>query len=61
MLAALGLGLGFLMKGPVGLIIPLLVIVPVLMIERRSIALDAERHRARLRRDAGDRGAVVCA
>lgn len=38
-LAAIGLGLGFLMKGPVGLIIPLLVIVPVLMIERRSIAL----------------------
>lgn len=38
-LAALGLGLGFLMKGPVGVIIPLIVIVPVLMIERRSIAL----------------------
>jgi 4-amino-4-deoxy-L-arabinose transferase-like glycosyltransferase len=38
-MAALGLGLGFLMKGPVGLIIPLLVIVPVLAIERRSIAL----------------------
>ena len=39
-LAAAGLGLGFLMKGPVGIIIPLLVIVPVLMIERRSIALE---------------------
>lgn len=39
LLAAVGLGLGFLMKGPVGVIIPLLVIVPVLMIERRSIAL----------------------
>ena len=39
MLAAVGLGLGFLMKGPVGVIIPILVIVPVLMIERRSIAL----------------------
>jgi 4-amino-4-deoxy-L-arabinose transferase-like glycosyltransferase len=39
MLAAIGLGLGFLMKGPVGVIIPILVIVPVLMIERRSIAL----------------------
>jgi 4-amino-4-deoxy-L-arabinose transferase-like glycosyltransferase len=39
-LAALGLGLGFLMKGPVGLIIPLIVIVPVLMIERRSIGLN---------------------
>jgi 4-amino-4-deoxy-L-arabinose transferase-like glycosyltransferase len=39
-LAALGLGLGFLMKGPVGVIIPVLVIVPVLMIERRSIGLN---------------------
>jgi 4-amino-4-deoxy-L-arabinose transferase-like glycosyltransferase len=39
-LAALGLGAGFLMKGPVGLIIPLLVIVPVLLIERRSIGLN---------------------
>ncbi len=38
-LAALGLGLGFLMKGPVGLLIPVMVIVPVLAIERRSIAL----------------------
>lgn len=38
-LAAIGLGMGFLMKGPVGIIIPLIVIVPVLMIERRSIAL----------------------
>ena len=41
-LAALGLGLGFLMKGPVGIIIPMLVIVPVLMIERRSIGLNPE-------------------
>ena len=39
LLAALALGLGFLMKGPVGLIIPLVVIVPVLVLERRSIAL----------------------
>ena len=39
LLASLALGLGFLMKGPVGLIIPALVIVPVLLIERRSIAL----------------------
>jgi len=39
-LAALGLGLGFLMKGPVGLIIPAIVILPVLMIERRSIGLN---------------------
>ncbi len=38
-LAALGLGLGFLTKGPVGLIIPALVIVPVLLIERRTLAL----------------------
>ncbi|OFW41810.1 MAG: hypothetical protein A3J29_16685 [Acidobacteria bacterium RIFCSPLOWO2_12_FULL_67_14b] len=39
LLAALALGLGALTKGPVGLIIPALVIVPVLLIERRSIAL----------------------
>lgn len=40
LLAALALGLGFLTKGPVGLIIPAIVIVPVLLIERRSIALE---------------------
>ena len=39
LVAALALGLGFLTKGPLGLIIPIIVIVPVLMIERRSIAL----------------------
>jgi 4-amino-4-deoxy-L-arabinose transferase-like glycosyltransferase len=39
LLAALGLGLGFITKGPVGLIIPAIVIIPVLVIERRSIAL----------------------
>ena len=39
LLAALGLGLGFITKGPVGLIIPMLVVLPVLIIERRSIAL----------------------
>ncbi len=39
LLAAVALGLGFLMKGPVGIIIPLVVIVPVLVLERRSIAL----------------------
>ncbi len=39
LLAALALGLGFLTKGPVGLIVPAIVIVPVLLIERRSIAL----------------------
>ncbi len=38
-LAAVALGLGFLTKGPVGLIIPALVVVPVLLIERRSLAL----------------------
>ena len=40
MIAAIGFGLGFLMKGPVGVIIPAIVIVPVLMIERRSIGLN---------------------
>ena len=38
-LAALGLGLGFLTKGPVGIIIPALVVFPVLGIERRTLAL----------------------
>ena len=41
-LAAVGLGLGFLMKGPVGFIIPALVILPVLMTERRSIGLNPD-------------------
>src|SRR6478735_7628427 len=31
MLAAIGLGLGFLMKGPVGILIPLVVLVPLLL------------------------------
>jgi 4-amino-4-deoxy-L-arabinose transferase-like glycosyltransferase len=39
LIAAVALGLGALMKGPVGLIVPALVIVPVLLVERRSIAL----------------------
>jgi 4-amino-4-deoxy-L-arabinose transferase-like glycosyltransferase len=39
-LAAVGFGLGFLMKGPVGVIIPVIVILPVLLIERRSIGLN---------------------
>ena len=39
LVAALALGLGFLTKGPVGVIIPLLVIIPVLVIERRSIGV----------------------
>ncbi|MEO8680822.1 MAG: glycosyltransferase family 39 protein [Vicinamibacterales bacterium] len=39
LLAAMALGLGFITKGPVGLIIPAIVIVPLLVIERRSIAL----------------------
>ena len=37
--ASLALGLGFLAKGPVGVIIPVIVILPVLVIERRSLAL----------------------
>ena len=39
LLASLALGLGFLMKGPVGVIIPLVVIVPILVIERRAIGI----------------------
>lgn len=39
-LSAIGFGLGFLMKGPVGLIIPAMVILPLLLIERRSIGLN---------------------
>jgi 4-amino-4-deoxy-L-arabinose transferase-like glycosyltransferase len=39
LVSALALGLGFLMKGPVGVIIPLIVIVPVLVVERRSIGV----------------------
>ena len=39
LLSAFALGLGFLMKGPVGLVIPALVILPVLVVERRSLAL----------------------
>jgi 4-amino-4-deoxy-L-arabinose transferase-like glycosyltransferase len=37
--SAVGLGLGFLMKGPVGLVVPAIVIVPILLIERRSLNL----------------------
>jgi 4-amino-4-deoxy-L-arabinose transferase-like glycosyltransferase len=36
---AVALGLAFLMKGPVGLLIPAIVIVPTLLIERRSLNL----------------------
>ncbi|MDP1572330.1 MAG: glycosyltransferase family 39 protein [Vicinamibacterales bacterium] len=39
LLSALGVGLGFLMKGPLGLIIPVMVVVPMLLIERRSLNL----------------------
>jgi 4-amino-4-deoxy-L-arabinose transferase-like glycosyltransferase len=39
LVSALALALGFLMKGPVGVVIPLIVIVPVLVIERRSIGV----------------------
>lgn len=37
--AAVALGLGFLTKGPVALILPALVVVPILVIERRSLVL----------------------
>ncbi len=37
--AAFALGLGFLMKGPVGVVVPAIVIVPILLIERRSLNL----------------------
>ncbi|MEZ5288528.1 MAG: glycosyltransferase family 39 protein [Vicinamibacterales bacterium] len=37
MLAGAALGLAFLTKGPVGVIIPVLVVVPVALIERRSL------------------------
>jgi 4-amino-4-deoxy-L-arabinose transferase-like glycosyltransferase len=39
--SAVALGLGFLMKGPVGLVIPAIVIVPILLLERRSLNLRA--------------------
>jgi 4-amino-4-deoxy-L-arabinose transferase-like glycosyltransferase len=39
LLSALGVGLGFLMKGPLGLILPALVVIPVLLVERRSLNL----------------------
>ena len=37
--SAIALGLAFLMKGPVGLVIPAIVIGPILLIERRSLNL----------------------
>jgi 4-amino-4-deoxy-L-arabinose transferase-like glycosyltransferase len=37
--SAIALGLGFLMKGPVGVAIPAIVILPILLIERRSLTL----------------------
>lgn len=39
LLSALALALGFLMKGPVGVVIPALVVVPVALVERRSLNL----------------------
>lgn len=39
LLSAAAMGLGFLMKGPVGVIIPALVVVPVALVERRSLNL----------------------
>jgi 4-amino-4-deoxy-L-arabinose transferase-like glycosyltransferase len=39
--SAAAIGLGFLTKGPLGVIIPALVVVPVLLLERRSIGVTA--------------------
>ena len=39
LVSALAVALGFLMKGPLGLILPILVVVPVLLVERRSLNL----------------------
>ncbi len=39
LLAAVAMALGFLTKGPVGVIIPALVVVPVALVERRSLNL----------------------
>ncbi len=39
LLASLALGLGFLTKGPVGVIVPALVVVPVVLMERRRLNL----------------------
>jgi 4-amino-4-deoxy-L-arabinose transferase-like glycosyltransferase len=39
--SAAAIGLGFLTKGPLGVIIPALVLVPVLLLERRSIGITA--------------------
>jgi len=41
LLSALAMALGFLMKGPVAVILPALVVVPVTVIERRSLGLTA--------------------
>ncbi|MCC7104912.1 MAG: glycosyltransferase family 39 protein [Chloroflexi bacterium] len=41
LLSAVAMALGFLVKGPVGAAIPLLVIVPVVLIERRSLNVTA--------------------
>lgn len=38
-LAAIALGLGFLTKGPVGLVIPALVVLPIVLLERRTLNL----------------------
>jgi 4-amino-4-deoxy-L-arabinose transferase-like glycosyltransferase len=38
-LSGVALGLGFLMKGPVGVIIPALVVIPVVLMERRRLNL----------------------
>jgi len=36
LLAAMAAGLGFLTKGPIGLIVPLVVLIPILLLERRD-------------------------
>ncbi len=41
LLSAFAMALGFLTKGPVGLVIPALVVVPVALVERRSLNLRA--------------------
>lgn len=39
LLSALAMGLGFLTKGPVGVVLPVLVVVPVVLLERRRLDL----------------------
>ena len=39
LVSAVAMALGFLMKGPVGLVIPVLVVLPIVLLERRSLNL----------------------